>query len=190
MPPARFFFGGGKLSPRYPTNPDRVVDVCSVGRRVKTVHGALLELVDRDRIFYVYDTLQTGESQASDHREHRDLYANTAKRSRFFVVAPSKVDVPEETRGQVEVAFRYYEGAAAGTVMVGHAPDCAPFRQMFEEALQIQGQPSTNPRSRMCRRPPRLLFRGPVRRQSLSVLGRRYVASAARGRSASRRDGG
>jgi spore maturation protein CgeB len=120
-----------RFSP-YPSHPDRVLDVYSVGRRLETIHKALLDLVDRDRIFYAYDTIQTGVSQAPDHREHRELYANTAKRSRFFVVAPSKVDVPDETDGQVEVGFRYYEGVAAGTVMVGQAPDCRPFREMFD----------------------------------------------------------
>jgi hypothetical protein len=48
------------------------------------------------------------------------------------MVAPGKMDVPEETRGQVEVGFRYYEGSAAGTVMIGQAPDCQPFREMFD----------------------------------------------------------
>jgi hypothetical protein len=47
------------------------------------------------------------------------------------VVAPGKIDLPEETRSQVEVALRYYEGAAAGAVMVGQVPDCEPFRTMF-----------------------------------------------------------
>ena len=119
-----------RFSP-YPECPDRVVDVYSVGRRIEASHRALLQLAARERTFYLYDTLQTGISQAPDHREHRELYAKTAKRSRLFMVAPGKVDVPHETQGQVEVGFRYFEGAAAGTVMVGQAPDCQPFREMF-----------------------------------------------------------
>jgi spore maturation protein CgeB len=120
-----------RFSP-YPECPDRVIDVYSVGRKWNGIHQALLKQTASNQIFYVYDTLQTGESQASDYRQHRDLYANTAKRSRFFMVAPGKMDVPEETRGQVEVGFRYYEGSAAGTVMIGQAPDCQPFREMFD----------------------------------------------------------
>lgn len=116
----------------YPDPPDRVVDVYSVGRRVEGIHQALLKLATGDQIFYLYDTLQTGVSQAPDHRQHRDLYANTARRSRFFMVAPGKVDAPEQTRGQVEVGFRYYEGSAAGAVLIGQAPDCQPFREMFD----------------------------------------------------------
>ncbi len=30
------------------------------------------------------------------------------------------------------MGFRYYEGAAAGTVMVGQAPNCLPFQEMFD----------------------------------------------------------
>jgi spore maturation protein CgeB len=112
--------------------PNRVIDVYSIGRKSKGIHEALLEEAARRRMFYLYDTLQSGESHASDHREHRNLYANTAKRSRFFIVAPGKADVPRETQGQIEVGFRYYEGAAAGTVMVGQAPDCPQFRELFD----------------------------------------------------------
>jgi spore maturation protein CgeB len=119
-----------RFSP-YPDAPDRVVDVYSVGRKWDGPHRALLKQSAANEIFYIHDTLQTGESEAADHRQHRDLYANTAKRSRFFMVAPGKTDVLAETQGQVEVGFRYYEGAAAGTVMIGRAPDCQPFREMF-----------------------------------------------------------
>jgi hypothetical protein len=119
-----------RFSP-YPKCPDRVIDVYSVGRKRDGMHEALLRRAACNGIFYVYDTLQTGESQAADHRQHRDLYANTAKRSRFFTVAPGKVNV-EEAKGQIEVGFRYYEGAAAGAVLIGQAPDCLPFREMFD----------------------------------------------------------
>jgi hypothetical protein len=82
-------------------------------------------------MFYLHDTLQTGESQTSDFRQHRDLLANLAKRSRYFLVAPGKVNVPEETQGQIEVPFRYFEGSAAGAVMIGQSANCEAFRQMF-----------------------------------------------------------
>lgn len=116
----------------YPEPPDRTIDVYSVGRRLEGPHQALLKMAARDSMFYLYDTLHTGSSQAGDHREHRDLYANVAKRSRFFMVAPGKADAPEQTHGQSVVGFRYYEGAAAGTVMIGQAPESQGFREMFD----------------------------------------------------------
>ena len=54
-----------------------------------------------------------------------------AKRSRYFMVAPGKVDQPGETRGQVEIGYRYYEGAAAGAVLIGQPPDTEGFRETF-----------------------------------------------------------
>ena len=120
-----------RFSP-YPDPPERVIDICSVGRRRREIHEALLHLASSKGLFYVYDSLQTNGSQAHDHRQHRELFASTAKRSRFFIVAPGKADAPEETRGQIEVGFRYFEGLAAGTVMVGQAPECEPFHEMFD----------------------------------------------------------
>lgn len=120
-----------RFSP-YPRPPVRVIDVCSVGRRREGTHRALLELAARKGLFYIYDSLHTGESCALDHRQHRDLYANMAKRSRFFMVAPGKADQRQETAGQIEIGFRFYEGSAAGSVLIGQAPRCEPFRQMFD----------------------------------------------------------
>jgi hypothetical protein len=115
-----------------PVPPKRVVDVYSIGRRWEGIHQVLLKKSATDQIFYIHETLQGGESQVSDPQQHRRMFANVAKRSRYFMVAPGKVNVPEETQGQVEVGFRYFEGCAAGTVMLGQAPRCEPFQQMFD----------------------------------------------------------
>ena len=74
--------------------------------RWQGVHEALQKRAAAQNAFYLYDTLQNGESQAPNHQEHRNLYATAAKRSRFFTVAPGKTGLDEETHGQVEVGFR------------------------------------------------------------------------------------
>lgn len=119
-----------RFSP-YPDPPERVIDVYSIGRRWEHVHQALLQAAGRRGLFYVYDTFPAAESEVYDHRQHRELYASMAKRSRAFVVAPGKMNIPEETQGQVEIGYRYYEGAAAGAVMIGQPPDCEAFSKMF-----------------------------------------------------------
>ena len=116
----------------YPRPPARVIDAYSIGHRWEKIHRSLLKLTDKNEIFYLYDTIQSGGNIAPDYRQHRDLLANMAKRSRYFLVAPAKMDKPEQTKGQVEVGFRYYEGAAAGAVLLGQAPNCEHFRQMFD----------------------------------------------------------
>ena len=70
-------------------------------------------------------------SDVPNYREHRDFFSNMAKRSRFFAVATAKVGRSEETAGQVDIGARYYEGASAGTVMIGQAPECEAFRKLF-----------------------------------------------------------
>jgi hypothetical protein len=118
-----------RFSP-YPEPPARVIDVYSIGRRQEGIHQRLLKQAAAKKLFYIYDTLRKiGDSEMQDHRQHRDLYANIAKRSRFFTVAAAKVDLWEHTHGQLEVPFRYFEGAAAGAVLVGQTLDCESFRE-------------------------------------------------------------
>ena len=115
----------------HPNPPARHIDVYSMGRRLEKLHSTLLQTARRCGMFYLYDTVPSVHLEVYDHVEHRELFASIAKRSRYFVVAPGKVDVPEETEGQVEIGFRYYEGTAAGAVLIGQPPNCEAFRQTF-----------------------------------------------------------
>jgi len=118
-----------RFSP-YPNPPDRVVDVYRIGRRWEGVHQALLRAAGAGEIFYTHDTFAAANADVHDHRQHRELFANVAKRSRYFMVAPAKMD-DQVTRGQVEIGYRYYEGAAAGAVMIGQPPKCEAFTEQF-----------------------------------------------------------
>jgi Glycosyl transferases group 1 len=115
----------------FPNPPARAIDVYSIGRRREEIHRALLEATGGTDIFYVYDTFAGSMCDVLNYREHRDFFSNMAKRSRFFVVAPAKVGIAEETGGQIEIGARYYEGASAGAVMIGEAPEGEAFRELF-----------------------------------------------------------
>lgn len=115
----------------YPNPPGRCIDVYSMGRRAEAAHAALLKLAARKEIFYIYDTIPGLLIQPRDHREHRDLVANCAKRSHYFVAYPAKVGCEDETQGQSEIGARFFEGAAAGAVMIGQAPQVAAFKRDF-----------------------------------------------------------
>ena len=120
-----------RFSP-YPNSPRRVVDVYSVGRRWDGIHNALLELAARKSLFYVHDTVQGISTMPPiNGRQHRDLYASVAKRSRYFVVAPAKMDDPDHTKGESELGYRYFEGAASGAVMIGQSVDGEHYRELF-----------------------------------------------------------
>jgi hypothetical protein len=120
-----------RFSP-FPNRPERVIDVYSIGRRWANIHRILLRAAARGGLFYVYDTFPSiAEQEVYDHQQHRDFFAHMIKRSRYFMVAPGKVDTPEETHGQMEIGHRYYEGAAAGAVMIGQPPQCSVFAETF-----------------------------------------------------------
>jgi len=115
----------------------RLIDVCGIGRRSPVTHRALMEMARREGLFYFYDTiLRSGRDGAMTFRvidaaEHRLLYSNLLKRSRYFIANRAWADQPELTRGKDEIAARFYEGAAAGAVMLGEPPDTDDFRSQF-----------------------------------------------------------
>jgi hypothetical protein len=114
-----------------PNPPRRVIDVYSPGRRWPDIHRRFLDSMRGDML-YVYDTLErTAELPVLDHTEHRDLYTDLTKRSRFLVVGPAKLDATPNG-GQVGFGYRYFEGCAAGAVLVGQAARCEAFRRNFD----------------------------------------------------------
>lgn len=113
----------------YPNPPLRSIDVYSIGRRSQMTHKVLLKMAEQKKIFYIYDTVIRMETDWPG--EHRSLIANIAKRSRYFLVYPAKIDRRYETGGQNEIGFRYFEGAAAGTVMIGDHPETEVFEEQF-----------------------------------------------------------
>lgn len=109
--------------------PARAIDVLSIGRRSEASHNALIDMARNGEIFYHYDTFADLSTESLD--EHRFMVANLAKRSRYFIVNPGKVDSIGDTAGQEEFGYRYFEGAASGAVLVGDYPDSVEFRDYF-----------------------------------------------------------
>jgi spore maturation protein CgeB len=117
----------------YPTNPARVVDVYSIGRRSPATHQAILKMVDERGIFYLHDTIEGNEAVNPIHpKEHRSLFANIAKRSKYFIVNPGLIDLPDIRGSQIEIGNRYFEGVAAGVIMVGETPNNGEFERLFD----------------------------------------------------------
>jgi hypothetical protein len=150
-----------RFSP-FPNPPNRVIDILSIGRRFEGLHHALLKEAISQKVFYVHDTFRATLAQTFDYRQHREMYANMIKRSRFALVAPGKMDSPGETKGQVAVGWRFYEAAAGGAIMLGQVPDCDTFRTMFDwpdAAIEVRpdGSNLTDVISRLTAQPERLL---------------------------------
>jgi hypothetical protein len=113
----------------YPQAPKRFIDVYSMGRRSQITHQALLRLTKETGRFYVYDTLIAAGAMSA--RDHRFLVANMAKRSQYFLVYPGLIDRPDIRGDQIEIGNRYFEAAAAGTIMIGEAPRNGEFEKLF-----------------------------------------------------------
>ena len=120
----------------WPDPPVRSIDVCNIGRRSPVTHGKLLERARQGGFFYYYDTIKPAAKEVTFHvssgPEHRLLLASLLKRSRYFIANRARANQPELTRGRDEIAGRFFEGAAAGTIMLGDPPSIEEFRSRFD----------------------------------------------------------
>jgi len=114
----------------------RPVDVCNIGRRSSGTHLALLEEAQRRQSFYYYDTVAASGAdrtfRVDSPHEHRIMLATILKHSCYFIANRSYVNKPEFSAGRDEISARFYEGAAAGTVMIGEAPRTEEFKRQFD----------------------------------------------------------
>lgn len=109
---------------------DRSIDVVNVGRRSAVTHRALEAAGSSGDFFYYYDTLSS--LQMSQTGNHRNLYANIAKRSRYSIVNKAKFNLGGTVNPHDEVGPRFFEGMAAGSVMLGVPPRCRAFTENFD----------------------------------------------------------
>jgi hypothetical protein len=122
----------------YPNGPQRSIDVCNIGRRSQDTHQALLRRGQAADFFYYYDTvaasgidLKQRTFRVQDPAEHRMLLASLLKRSRYYLASRGFANDPAFTKGRDEISARFYEGAAAGTVMIGVPPETKEFAEQF-----------------------------------------------------------
>lgn len=120
----------GILFSPFPDPRPRPIDVYSIGRRGDVTHKALLRMAAERKIFYVYDTVNSS-AQALDTKQHRSLVANHVKRARYFIVNPGKKNDPDPRIRQNEFGIRFFEGAAAGAVLIGETPENEEFKKIF-----------------------------------------------------------
>ncbi len=109
----------------------RPVSFLSIGRRHAGIHSALKAFSASQGLFYVYDTLQGISMVVTDPVEHREMYATKVGHSRFLLVGPGMMGEPEAADEHV-VGARFFEGAAAGAVLIGERPRCREFDVLFD----------------------------------------------------------
>lgn len=138
--------------PRFtPASPDqpRPIDVCYIGRRSEVTHQALLKETQQKQLFYYYDTVAASGTSMKDRTfrvdkpdEHRRMLGTLLKHSRYFIANRAYVNRPEERE---DMSLRFYEGAAAGTVMLGEAPRIEEFHAQFDWPDALVDLPFNSP---------------------------------------------
>jgi hypothetical protein len=113
----------------YSPQPERSVDVYNIGRRSSVTHQGLLDMAEKQNFFYIYDTLKS--LYMLNYPEHRQMYINLLKRSRYFIANKPKIDKAYDTNGKDDLSARMFEGAAAGIVMLGVPPEGEAFSTTF-----------------------------------------------------------
>ncbi len=116
----------------YPELPERCVDVFSVGRRREAIHqNLLLHSQKNQNFFYVRDTMRgLSKAQVVTTQDHRQQLLSMLKRSKYFMANRPKFD-KDLGANTHEVGYRFFEGAAAGCVMIGDAPENQAFDDLF-----------------------------------------------------------
>ncbi len=118
----------------YPSPPERVIDIYSIGNRAISLHRQLVALAQHRGLFYIYDSLSSTDSRVKDWSEHRLLLANMIKRTRYFIgFNPATLQTAKANKiaGEQVVPSRLFEGAAGGAVILGTAPRCQEFHASF-----------------------------------------------------------
>ncbi|MGV2827952.1 glycosyltransferase family protein [Myxosarcina sp. GI1(2024)] len=116
----------------YPDPLQRSIDVCYVGRRSPQIHDSLYRHSQKTNFFYYYDTVKKQQLFIDNSQEHRTKLINLFKRSRYNITYYAKFNSTQETGGTQEIGYRFFEGAAAGTVMVGMPPAGEAFPRYFD----------------------------------------------------------
>ena len=103
-----------------------------MGRRSPEIHNSLKKLSSQGNFFYYYDTVKGQKLEIDNHQEHRELFASLLQRSRYTIAYYAKFNSTEETGGQQEIGYRFFECAAAGTVILGIPPNNKEFSKYFD----------------------------------------------------------
>jgi len=137
----------------FPEPPQRSIDVLDIGRRSAVTHSALMTLARRRRLFYYYDTIRmsSGVTNAAqqvsfavmDPGEHRFKLASLLKRSRYYLASRARAN--EFSEDYDELSGRFFEGAAAGAIMIGEPPKTGKFLTLFDWPDSVVKAPFDEP---------------------------------------------
>lgn len=107
----------------------RGVELHSLGRCNPVFFREFQKLVDHHDWAYLYNTVHL--STLDDYSANRKYLSDILKRTLFFEVNPAKFDGVVESKHQHEFGYRYFEGIAAGCILVGLENRNPNFKKVF-----------------------------------------------------------
>jgi hypothetical protein len=127
-----------------PEGGEPAVAFSAYGRRVPSVHAAVREFTRERGLHYDY-TVAAGLQPGLDPRENYQQYAWHLRQSWFTFSWPVELTNPGRARGFSPVTCRWFEAAASGTVVLGHAPKDPAFEEAFGPGLVVPFDPGAPP---------------------------------------------
>ena len=137
----------------YPDPPARSIDVLGIGRRSDVTHAALMAAARTKDFFYYYDTVRTTAGVVDpgrqitfsviDSAQHRFKLASLLKRSRYYLASRARSN--EAWAADDEISGRFYEGAAAGAIMIGDPPRGGRYLGLFDWPEVVVSAPWDDP---------------------------------------------
>lgn len=120
----------------------RSIDFFWPGRRTPAAHQSLVTFADHTNRLYLFDTLDN--LHTLNHREHRKMHARILKQTKYFFVNKAKFDEPHLSANQEIFGSRFFEGIAAGAILVGMPPQSDEFKSHFDWADAVIEVPLSN----------------------------------------------
>ncbi len=116
--------------------PERTIHFSSYGRRLPLFHEAVKDFCAQNDLYYDYTTSVAWEKD-SDRRDLYKQYAWHLNHSIFTFSWPVELTHPQRAGHLHPITCRWFEAAAAGTVMVGQAPANEIFNSvLFPDAVR------------------------------------------------------
>ena len=105
---------------------ERVIDFSSYGRRMDGFHTYLMEFCKSNGLYYDY-SMHNGRNLQSSNEEFYRQYAWHLNHSIFTISWPVGLTNPARAGRLNPITCRWFEAAAAGTVVVGQKPSNSVF---------------------------------------------------------------
>jgi len=122
---------------------ERVIHFSSYGRRYPVLHDAVREFCKSNDLYYDYTT-HDGRHPVVDSTELYRQYAWHVNHSIFNFSWPVELTNPQRAGHLRPVTCRWFEAAAAGTVIVGKAPSNPIFGEWLDKDIVINIDPGDN----------------------------------------------